>query len=392
MTLLSLTSSAPDTRTSRQWLAIAALFSLNGALLASWASEVSRIKAALQLTDLELGVALSALTIGSILMLPLMKPAIARLGLKGSAGAAALLGGLSLAASAFSWDVASLAVCLLFFGAAFGALELALNQSGVLLEEQTGRPLLSGLHALFSFGALVGAVAGAALIGLGFPVELHLLVLLIGTVAFVLVFAGSLPQAEPPKKTSDPARQNQKLWTWPLVTLGLFICCAAIADGAMVDWASVYLRETVGSPNGVEALGFAGFSLAMLIGRIFGDRASEHWGAAYVGRVGALVAAVGIALTLAAPFVIPALSGFVLIGLGVSVLAPLAFSAVGRVAPEKTVPALAGLTAFFYAGYLAGPPIIGFLAELASLRVALVLVLAVAVAAACLSPILQQKG
>lgn len=380
---------------SAQKLAAAALFLLNGALLASWATEVPRIKAHLGLSELQLGFSLLAFTAGSALILPVIGGALRRYGIRAVAALAALVAALALGASSYATGLLSLSLALLTFGAGFGALDVALNNAGVLLERDAKRPFMSGLHAMYSLGALAGALFGGALIWAGLSMAAHLAILIVVSVASVFVFAPKLPQDAdaPPEieaETKGEPSQNGRVWSLPLVALGLLAACAAVPEGAVADWVGVYLRETVLAPAGVEALGFAGFSLLMLIGRLFGDRLSELWGPVRLAQVGSGVAVVGLTLALGIPAVAPVVCGFALMGLGISVLAPSAFSAVGRIAPNNTASAIAGVTAFFYIGYLSGPPVIGVLAHLGSLRQAGSLLILTCLAAALLSSILRE--
>lgn len=248
---------------------------------------------------------------------------------------------------------------------------------------------MSGLHAMYSLGALMGAILGAVLIRSGLAPQEHFAGLLVLSLLLVFLFSQHLPVDRQATLGTDEERAPiGQRWSLPLVMLGVLATCAAIPEGAVVDWVGVYLKETVKSPAGVEALGFAGFSLAMLVGRLFGDRLSELWGPVRVAQLGSAVATAGLLLALGLPYVASVLGGFALMGLGISVLAPLAFSAVGRVAPHNTSSAMAVVTAFFYLGYLAGPPLIGVLAHLSSLRAALLVLLLTMSMAALLSPIL----
>jgi MFS family permease len=164
------------------------------------------------------------------------------------------------------------------------------------------------------------------------------------------------------------------------------------ATSATGDWAGVYLKETVLSPTGVEALGFGAFSLTMLVGRLCGDRLCGRWGPVALGRAGALTAALGGLVVVGLPQVAPVLVGFALMGLGLSVLAPLAFSAIGRAAPRDPKPAIALVTALFYFGYVVSPPLIGMLAEWETLRVALSSIVVAALAAAALAFMLGREA
>jgi fucose permease len=263
-----------------------------------------------------------------------------------------------------------------------GAMDVAMNAQGVELEHRVGRPILSGFHALFSLGGMTGAGIGGAIAAGGVPVAVHfgiIAALLVGVAAAVLP---SLIEA-PPAPADDG---GTRLRVSPaLVGLSVLAACFFISEGAMADWTPVYLSSVLGSGPGVAAAGYAVFSAAMTIGRLSGDWLTVRIGRTRIVRIGALLAAAGLSAALLIGTVPAALVGFVCVGAGFSVAVPLVFSAAGRLDSRSAGPGLAAVTTAGYLGFLAGPPILGFVAEAFTLPIALTLVVAFALVGAALA-------
>ena len=216
------------------WRATSAFFLFNGLAFATWATEVPRIKLALGLDALQIGWALLALTAGTVLVLPVVCPAIN--GLRGYHPRDRRLGGrrtLALFLAPQAADLPALSLLLLAYGACFGALDVALNNAGLLLEGRARRPMMSGLHAMYSGGGLLGALLGGLLIWGGASPGQHFALLLPAALALILWHAPAMPMDAPCE--ADPAeavRATGRRWTWPVALLGLFAACAAFGEGA----------------------------------------------------------------------------------------------------------------------------------------------------------------
>jgi hypothetical protein len=280
-------------------------------------------------------------------------------------------------ALAESWI--ALAVALAFVGLSNGLLDLAMNVHGLTVERRLGRPILATLHASFSFGALAGAAAGGAIAGSGVPVTSHLPATAGVGVAVALVCARFL------LPRSADAAPTGPLFAMPsraLAALGAFAFCALLSEGAVNDWAAVYIDGDLDAGEGVAALGLAAFSLTMGIGRLTGDRLTQALGPRRLARAGAALATGGVAAAVAAPTPALAIAGFAAMGLGLAALFPLALRAASA---HAGAPAVAAVSAVGYAGFLAGPPLVGGLAELGGLRLGLALTAALCLLAAALA-------
>jgi hypothetical protein len=300
---------------------------------------------------------------------------------------AAVLVSLAMALPGMASSVPQLCVALLFFGAATGAVNVAANSLGVQVEARWGRPLLPSLHAGFSFGGLVGALLGG-LVSAAVGVAPHLVGVTVAGLMLLAWIGPTLARADEaaPRGTAvRPADERPDrrggVPTAVLVVLGAVAGCTAYGEGALTDWGALYLREDLGATPVLAAAGYAGFSLAMACGRLVGSSLVVQYGEEKLLVGGALLAAAGMLLAAWSGSVTIALVGFVLVGLGLANVFPLAIARAGALGGAGGV-ALASTVG--YTGLLGGPPLLGFLAEATGLSVALTTVSVFAVVAALL--------
>jgi MFS family permease len=178
--------------------------------------------------------------------------------------------------------------------------------------------------------------------------------------------------------------------TRALVALGAVAFCVLFGEGAMADWSAVYLRDVAGAGPGLAAVGYAAFSLTMAGGRLVGDRLTERLGPARLVRGGGLLAAAGLAAALVSGAPWAAVAGFGFVGAGLSTVFPVALAAAGRLTGRSAGGAIATVASCGYAGFLVGPPLIGFVAHAASLRAGLGLVVGTSAAIALLAGALRR--
>ena len=272
---------------------------------------------------------------------------------------------------------------LVLWGAFQGALEVAMNTQAIAIERNSRRPLMSGLHGGWSIGAFTGAGIGAVAVGAGIALTPQLLIL--GSVA--LLGAGllgtrllpdhrdgsssepfpSAPSSETEIPTTEPASGGgRSRWSAGMLTLAVIAFASLLCEGAAANWASVYLSGPLGATGAVPGLAYAGFTLAMVAVRLSGNRLLARFRPDRLLPVLALVATVGFTT---AP--LAAIVGFGCLGLGLASVVPAVFSAAGRLPGLHPGTAVATVSAFGWAAYVIGPPIIGHLAALTSLPTAL---------------------
>ena len=359
--------------------AIALVFFVNGAMFGAWGSRLPELRDRLDLTAGELGIALACVAAGALVAMPLAGSLAARIGSRTPTRVFVLPMCLVplLTVSAPSFGLLLVAMALL--GATNGSLDVSMNTQGTTIEQRRGTLLLGRLHAAFSGGGLVGAASGALALAAGLTVVAHLAIL--GAVFAVATFVTGralLGGDEHPDR-SEPtfARPSRAL-----ATLGLLAFCCLLAEGASVDWSAVYIRDDLDASGSLAALGVAAFSGAMLLGRLVSDRVATAVGPVALLRAGGLLAGGGLAAALIIGTPAAALGGFAALGAGLSVVIPLVFRAAST---RGGAPSLAAVSTLGYTGFLAGPPVIGAIAELTSLPLALGIVTLCAGAAAILA-------
>ncbi|MFD7452988.1 MFS transporter [Kitasatospora sp. NPDC059827] len=361
----------PGLRAGRAALAVS--FLLQGTTFALLVTCIPEIQHRYGLSDGLLPVFLAAVPIlagvGSILSEQLVKRTGARAVLRVVQPAVCL----SLAGAGLGGTLWQLALALGAFGLLVGALDASMNMLGVGLQHRYGRSIMIGFHAAFSLGGILGA----AVAGLGSHYDLGLPVLF-GTAAAVVAplavltgtrFAGP---AELGDAVRDAAEAAARPIPWrPLLPLCLAMAFAYIADASVSNYSVKYLTDGLGSREDLAKLSYLGYMVAMLLGRLLGDRAVQRFGAVPVVRSGAALAALGFGLAALAPAPWAGIAAFTVLGFGICAIIPQVFAAGGRLFPADSDAAVARLNLFNYVGFLVGSPLVGAIADAGSYRWAL---------------------
>jgi predicted MFS family arabinose efflux permease len=355
----------------RAHLTIATAFAVHGAVSGTFATRIPWIKDHLHLSAGQLGLALVCPAIGSSLLMPLAGRLMHKLG---SRAALRLLLGLwcaALALPAVAPGLPWLCLALLAFGACAGTADVVMNALGVAVEERKGKSIMSGLHGMWSVGTLVGAAIGvpAAHAGLDGRVHLGLMAAALATIA--LVVCGRSPDVRPAPDEDAPPRFA--LPPRSALVIGAIGFCGVFAEGGSSDWCAVYLRDVAHASPAIAALAYTAFSCTMATTRLLGDIAVRRLGAVTALRTGGVVATTGGTLVVLAHSPAPAIAGFALVGVGISVVVPLCFAAAGRRGPVPSQ-AIAGVATVTYTSGLVAPAAIGGIAGASSLTVSFVLV------------------
>ncbi len=362
-------------------VAITVVFALNGFLFGSMFARLPAIQERTGIGDGQLGLALLCSMLGLLCAQVVGGALVARFGSR----PLVRIGALACAAAVIPISLAEsfgvLAGCFLVVGLANGVLDVSMNVHGLAVERKLGRPILATLHAGFSFGALAGAGAGGLAAAAGVGVEPHLAAAsAVGVVVALTTYRFLLPR----EVDAAPEGPLVARPTRALAAVGLFAFCVVLSEGAVNDWAAVYLKGDLGAGEGLAAAGLAAFSLTMGFGRLFGDRLAEALGPVRLARGGAGLAAVGMTVAVVGGRQGTAIAGFAAMGVGLAALFPLAIRAASQ-RGDTPGPAVAAVSAMGYFGFVTGPPVVGLLAELVGLRSALLLVAVLCAAAAALA-------
>jgi len=340
-----------------------AAFFVAGLGVAAWAPLVPYARARLGIDEATLGALLFCLGLGSLVAMPLTGWLVGRLGCRAVILASGLTFSAVLPSLAVISSLPAFAAALALFGASLGVLDVAINIHAVLVERGSPKPLMSGFHGLFSAGGFAGAAGTSVTLALGVaPLSATLAVVAVLVAALAVSHRHFLRRSAEAPRTPAFAMPHGIV-----VLLGLLCFVVFLTEGALLDWSALLLIDARGFEPAWGGLGYAAFAAAMTVGRLTGDRVVHAVGGLPVLVVGGLLAASGFAAALLAPFGWLALAGFALIGIGSANIVPVLFSAAGRQTRMPANLAIAAITTLGYAGVLAGPAALGFIAEAAGL-------------------------
>jgi len=360
------------------------LFLIAGFAAAAWASLVPFAKARTGLDEATLGLVLLCLGGGSIISMPIAGALSTRYGCRSVLAVSSLLLCATLPLLAIVSSVPLLAIGLFFFGIALGSTDCVMNVQAVIVERASGKPLMSGFHGFYSLGGIVGAAGTSVLLTLNASALGSTFVAVIAMViALLIAYPALLPYGSPAEGPPFAIPRGVVLF------LGVLCFIVFLVEGSMLDWSAVFLTEQHGVPSAQAGFGFASFSLAMTSGRLTGDAIIARVGRRAIVAAGGLLSAGGIVLAAMVPSWQVALLGYALVGLGCSNIVPVLFTAVGRQTTMPQAVAIPAITSLGYAGVLAGPAGIGFIAHHSGLAIAFLLVAALMVAVAVSSRLMR---
>ncbi|HEX2909756.1 MAG TPA: MFS transporter [Chloroflexia bacterium] len=368
--MLQVSSTQPAALLRRARLAVIVFFMLHGLLFASWIVRIPDVKAHLGLSNGELGLALLGAPVGAIAGQFLVGWLLGKYGSKPITVVMAVTWCFLFPLLGLAPHMLVLLVVLFFYGLLSGGMDVAMNAQAASVEKRYGRPIMASFHGTWSIASLSAAGIGGFLAGQRVAVELHFVV-----VALLVLLGVGFAQRWLIREGQLSAGVGNSFGVLPrsLFALGMLAFCVLLVEGAISDWSAVYLREAFGSPPTEAAAAFVAFSLLMTIGRLTGDYLTLRFGPARIVQGGGLLALAGLLLFVLSPLPFVAIAGCALIGAGIACPFPLVISAAARnstLAPGRAISAMATVG---YCGTLLGPPLIGTLAELFSLRGALTL-------------------
>jgi MFS family permease len=355
-------------RSTRPRWATTGVFFVNGAAIGTWVAQIPWIQERFDLSEGSMGLVIAGMSLAVVVAFPIAGQAVVKHG----SGRMVWLGGVATAL-AVSLPVlaprpALVAAGLFVLGGASATMDVSMNSHGVGVERCLERPIMSSLHAGWAFGGMAGASFAALLAAGGADPRV--------TVAFAsaLMLAALVASARrigPGSEAEGERAPRFRLPSRGVALLAVLCLLVMLTEGAMADWGGLYLSQDLGTEPGLAALAFAFFTAGMTVGRLFGDSVNRRAGPATMLRWGALLTGIPLAAMLLVAAPAAAFAGLFVIGLGVSNGVPLMFSAAGRRLDTAPGPAIAALSSMGSLGFLAGPPLIGFMADVISLPWAL---------------------
>lgn len=356
-----------------------------GLAAGAWAPLAPFAKERLALSDGAFGLALLCLGAGSILAMPIAGALAARLGCRAVLVVAGIAIGLGFPLLALASTGPALAAALFLLGASLGSVDCVINIQAIAVERQSGRPLMSGFHALYSLGGAAGAGAVSGLVGAGASALAVTLAVGAVMIAAMIGARGGLLAGR-----ADAPGPAFALPHGSVLLIGALCFVVFLVEGSALDWSAVLLRDVRQAAPAQAGLAYAAFAATMTAGRLVGDRVVARLGLVRTVTLGALTAAAGLATAALAPSWIAAAGGYALVGAGCANIVPALFTLTGRQRAMPEASAVAAVSVLGYAGILAGPAGIGLVANLAGLPAALTgvaaLLLAVAAGATRLRP------
>ena len=340
-------------------------FFIAGLTFSTWASRIPAIQNKLHLSDAGLGAVLFALPVGLMLSLPVSGWAVARFGSRRMTIAGGLLYPIVLLLLALSASIMQLTLSLFLFGIFGNLINIAMNTQAVGVEALYGRSVMASFHGLWSLAGFSGAIIAAFFVARGFSPLIHFIIICSLTVILVIVsYKYALPH-------DGGDRKPQKLFVKPdrkILLLGLIAFCSMLCEGAMADWSGVYFKKIVLAPGALITLGYVAFTGTMALGRFLGDWLVTRSGVKRMLQLSGTLIALGLLIAVLFPYLVTATAGFLLVGFGVSSVVPIVYGLAGKSKAMSASTALAAVSTIGFLGFLIGPPLIGFIAQVISLR------------------------
>ena len=339
--------------------AVATIFAIAGAVFGSWASRIPSLKNQLGIEPAELGGVLLVLAMASVLSFPISGRWIDIYGPAKVTRYLALSTLITLVLISFATSLWGLALCVAVFGASLGALDVSMNGWGAEIERQGSKSIMSSLHAYWSLFAGLGGAFGFAAIHFELSVLEHFMI--------VGLFMGVL--AIPSSRVNwggSAIQEGSPVFAWPkkhLLFVGFLMFGAALAEGAVADWAAIFVIERFHITEAIALSSFVIFSFAMFVSRMFADGLVDRYGAVSVCCIGGCLATAGIGMILLVPDFRIALMGFLLLGLGLAPVFPLGCARAANDSHVTPGQGLASVATLGYGGIMLGPAVIGFAAQ-----------------------------
>lgn len=356
-------------------IAVKIAFFLNGFVYANWVSRLPRIQEQYQADNGTIGLVLLAMSVGAVAAMPFTGWLIIRNGSRRISLYSLILYCAFVPFIPFMPEVASLSLLYVLIGISTGMLDVAMNAQAVMVEQQYKRPIMTSFHAFFSIGMAIGAWCGALFADRKIDLSQHLIIISAVSIVFVVWVRRNLIE-DKPDITDAHEGPLFRMPNRALLGVGIIAFCCMLGEGAISDWSVNYMENVAMAPEAIAPIALSAFATAMTIGRLFGDRFRAWWGDTRLIAFGGLISTAGMALALVMPGPYIAIAGFFLVGIGLATIVPITYSIAGNTRDLPSGVGLAMVTTVGYSGFLFGPPIIGFIADVAGLRLALLLVAA----------------
>jgi MFS family permease len=354
-------------------IAVKTAFFLNGFVYANWVSRLPRIQEQYDADNGTIGVVLLSMSLGAVVAMPFTGWLIIKNGSRLISLASLLIFCLLIPLIPFMAGLVSLIALYFIIGISTGMLDVSMNAQAVMVEQQYRRPIMTTFHAFFSIGMALGAWCGSLFAELKIELSDHLLIVSAASL-FAVVWTSFNLIRDKPHATQGMEGPLFRMPDKTLIGIGIIAFCCMMGEGAISDWSVNYMENVALASQVIAPIALSGFALAMTLGRLMGDRFRAMWGDSMLIVYGGLISTAGISTVLLFPFPYVAICGFFLVGVGLSTIVPIAYSIAGNTKHLPSGVGLAMVTTVGYSGFLFGPPLIGFISDVSSLRIGLLVV------------------
>ena len=354
----------PLSKEKQRWINLVFFF-LSGIVTATWASRIPDVQNKLGLNDAQWGVVLFSLPLGLVTDMPLSSWVIAKYGARKIMVLSSLLFAAILFLLPLFQDIWMLAIVLFFFGLLRSGTNLSINTYSIEVQKLYERPIIATFHGIWSLACLLAAGTGTVMIAAGIIPKWHFLIVALISISLCIFYWGISKNSHAEKMERRPFFIRPTRY---LFLLGLVALCSMICEGTMFDWGVNYFRNVVHAKEEWSTAGYTAFTIAMVAGRLIGDRVIAFYGPVRMLIINGFLMATGFFLAILFPYFLPACIGFLLVGLGDSVLVPMIFSLAGKSKDMPPAYAIASVTIIGYSGFMAGPLIVGSISEAAGMR------------------------
>ena len=348
-------------------IAVSTFFFIQGLIFSSWANRIPDIKHLLGLNEAGLGGVLFLLPMGQLTAMALSGYLVSKFGSKKTLSIAAILYPTALLGLGSVRSVWQLSLGLYVFGMCANLTNISINTQGVGVERIYRRSIMASFHGIWSLAGFTGGLISTLMVGLNIPPFEHFCIIYVVVLMVILTMRNSVL----PRDTTKEANGKRKGFAKPdavIFTLGTIVFGSMICEGTMFDWSSIYFQKIINPPKELVRLGYIAFMFTMAGGRFAADYMVTRFGITKVLRASGITIATGLLTAVLFPYLPTATLGFLLVGIGTSSVVPLCYSLAGRSKTMHPGVAVATVSSIGFLGFLIGPPIIGFVAQVSSLR------------------------
>ena len=370
-------------------LATSAFFFMQGVIFATWTNRIADIRTALKLSESDLGSILLALPLGQLITMPISGFLVSKFTSKKCVFVGSILYPMCLLLINSASSMTSLFVALLCFGISANINNIAINTQAVLVEQMYGRQILGTFHGTWSLACIFGGLLTMLLIHFNIGITVHFTITIIYSLLTLAIFGRLLTNASDTRQDPSDKGKTRYLPTPFIIMLGAIAFGSMSCEGTMFDWSVIYFRDVVKLPDSISSIGYIAFMSMMATGRFVSNYFINKFGEINVLRVNGIMITSGMMIAVLFPYVVSAIIGFLMVGLGVSSVVPICYSSTRKSHRIPSGVAIATVCSIGFMGFLMGPPLIGYIAAATSLRMSFATMAVIGLIVTFVAPMLR---